>query len=254
MLLIVVGVLMLAWGCSRETVSSDKEATEQEIAKMEEHLAEMKKKLAEEKAAAEEAAKQAPEAEQQVAHAKRTAKKTPPAPVVKKVTLEAGTPITVRTTSTISTKAASTGEHFTASLEEPLMAGMKMIAPKGARVDGVVVESDKGGRVKGKAVLAVTLASLTTGSGKRVEIATNTIGNQAKSAKKKDAMKVGIGAAVGTVIGAIAGGGKGAAIGAGVGAGAGGAGVLLTRGNAAEIPSETVLHFELAGPVTVTVK
>lgn len=248
-LLIVLGAMLLVGGCSQFTKSSDTKVTEQDVAKMEEQLAQMKEKLAGEKAAAEQAAKEAP-------HAGRAAPKkhAAPAPAVRRVTLDPGTPIVVRTTSTISTKAARAGERFTASLEEPLMAGRRIVARKGALVEGVVVESNEGGRVKGKAALAVTLSSLTTGTGERVEIATNTIGNQAKSAKKKDAAKVGIGAAAGAIIGAIAGGGKGAAIGAGVGAGAGGAGVLLTRGNAAEIPSETVLQFELIGPATVTVK
>ncbi len=275
-ILIVAAGLLLAAGCGRMTDTADTEITEQDIAKAEEELARMKEKLAQEKAAGQEAASEAAQAGESgrsaaseaarpaappagasaaaPAKAARTQPKAPAPPPVKKITLEAGTPIVVRTTNTISTKTARTGERFTATLEEPLMAGMEMIAPKGATVEGVIVEATKGGRVKGKAVLAVALTSIVTDTGERIEITTNTIGNQAKSAKKKDAMKVGIGAAAGAIIGAIAGGGKGAAIGAGVGAGAGTAGVLLTRGNAAEIPSETVLQFELAEPVTVTLK
>ncbi len=266
MLMAVLAALLLTAACGRITESTETEVTEQDIAKAEEELARMKEKLAQEKAAAEQAAAGTGEAGHAVpgaaagkgvvepSKAEKAPPKAPAPPPVKKITLEPGTPIVVRTTSTISTKTAQTGERFTASLEEPLMVGMEMIAPKGALVEGVIVESRKGGRVKGKAVLAVALTSLITDTGQRIEIATNAIGNQAKSAKKKDAMKVGIGAAAGAVIGAIAGGGKGAAIGAGVGAGAGGAGVLLTRGNAAEIPSETILHFELTEPVTVTLK
>ncbi len=258
---ILAGVLLAA-GCGKLTKSTDTGVTEQDVAKAEEELARMKEKLAQEKAATEKAEGAQPARREaaggapagQTAAAKKPPQKAPAPPPVKTITLEPGTPIVVRTTSTISTKAARTGERFTATLEEPLMAGMEMIAPKGALVEGVVVESKRGGRIKGKAVLAVTLSAITTDTGQRIEIATNTIGNQAKSAKKKDAAKIGIGAAAGAVIGAIAGGGKGAAIGAGVGAGAGTAGVLLTRGNAAEIPSETILHFELAQPVSVTLE
>ena len=47
------------------------------------------------------------------------------------------------------------------------------------------------------------------------------------------------------MIGAIAGGGKGAAIGVGVGGGAGAGDVLLTRGQPAELPSETRMTFHL---------
>ena len=64
-------------------------------------------------------------------------------------------------------------------------------------------------------------------------------------------MKVGVASGIGAAIGAIAGGGKGAAIGAGAGA-AGGTGLVLgTRGEAAELPAETVLSFKLAAPVNV---
>jgi len=178
---------------------------------------------------------------------------TPPAePPPNAATLEAGTPLAVRTTTTISTKTVQTGERFAASLEEPIMDGMWLIAPKGATVEGVVANAEKGGKVKGVASLTLRLASLTTDDGQRIEISTGAVSMQAKRTRKKDAAKVGIGAGIGAAIGAIAGGGKGAAIGAGVGGGAGTAGVLLTRGDAAVLPAETVLHFELAAPVTIT--
>lgn len=256
-LLVAVGAMALIWGCSNETKTSDVKSAEDQISKMEQQLQDMKKQLAEEKQRLAES-KPAPapgERRSQAAKPKPKPKPAPPPkPVIRTVTIEPGTALTVRTMNTISTNSAGPGEHFTVSLEEPLVQGGRTIAPKGALAEGVVVESNQGGRVQGRAVLAVTLTSLTLPDGKRVEIATNTIGNHARKSTKKDAAKVGIGAGIGAVIGAIAGGGKGAAIGAGVGAGAGTAGVLLTRGNAAQIPAESVLHFELTGPVTVRVK
>ena len=176
----------------------------------------------------------------------------PAAPARKQATLKAGTNLVVRTTNTLSTKTAQTGERFTATLEEPIMDGMWMIAPKGANVEGVIADADKGGKVKGVASLTVELTGLTTDDGQRVAISTNTVSAQAKQSKKKDAAKVGIGAGIGAAIGAIAGGGKGAAIGAGVGGGAGTAGVLLTKGEPAVIAAESVLNFQLAAPVTIT--
>jgi hypothetical protein len=158
----------------------------------------------------------------------------------------------VRTTNTLSTKLVKTGERFLATLEDPLVSGDWVIAPKGATVEGRIVESDPGGRVKGLASLAVTLESVTTADGQRVEIQTSQVSVEAKSSVKKDAVKTGIASGIGAAIGGIAGGGKGAAIGAGVGAGAGVAGTLATRGDPAEIPAETVLRFQLAAPVTVT--
>ena len=165
--------------------------------------------------------------------------------------LAAGTALKVRTTTTLSTKTQKAGDTFAATLEEPLVEGNWVIAPKGATVEGRIVESDPGGRVRGVASLAIALNHLKTADGQTVDISTRNVTIEAQSTKGKDATKVGIGAAVGTAIGAIAGGKKGAAIGAATGAGAGTAVVLSTRGDAAEIGSETVLNFELSAPVTV---
>lgn len=118
-------------------------------------------------------------------------------------------------------------------------------------MEGRVVEADKGGRVKGVAHLSIELTSLKTADGRTVQMATRPIIVQARATKGKDAAKIGIGTGVGAAVGAIAGGGKGAAIGGAAGAGAGTAVVLSTRGDAAQIGSETVLNFELRSPLTV---
>jgi hypothetical protein len=166
--------------------------------------------------------------------------------------LDAGTVVRVRPSHTLSTKTLKTGDGFNAILEEPLMAGGREVFPKGAMVMGKVVDSDPGGRVKGVASLAIALDMLHTADGKMFNIATNTVSVEANTSKTKDAAKVGVGSAVGAAIGAIAGGGKGAGIGAATGAGAGTAVVLGTRGDAAEIASETVLQFSLASPLTIS--
>jgi hypothetical protein len=168
------------------------------------------------------------------------------------VTLPAGTAIKVRTTHTLSTKTLKTGDSFDAVLDEPLVAGGKEVFPRGATVMGKVTDSDPGGRVKGVASLAIELNMLHTADGQMVMIDTSPVSVEAKTSKTKDAVKVGAGSAIGAVVGAIAGGGKGAGIGAAAGAGAGTAVVLGTRGDPAEIPSETVLNFSLTSPVTIS--
>jgi hypothetical protein len=153
---------------------------------------------------------------------------------------------------TLSTKTVQSGEAFTASLEEPIVEGAWVVAGKGSTVYGKIVNADPGGRVKGVASLAVRLTELQTADGQRVAINTDTYGVQAKTSKKEDLKKVGIGAGIGAAIGAIAGGGGGAAKGAGVGAGAGTGVVLATRGDPAVIPSESLLTFSLTDPVSIT--
>ena len=176
------------------------------------------------------------------------------APAPRTATLAAGTTLKVRTTNTVSTKAQKTGDSFVATLEEPLVQGEWVIAPKGITVEGSVVEADQGGRVKGVAPLTVALKSFRTADGQPVNISTNTVTIEADTTKAKDATKVAIGTGIGAAIGAIAGGKKGAGIGAATGAGAGTAVVLGTRGDAAEITSETVVEFQLSSPVTVAAR
>jgi hypothetical protein len=158
----------------------------------------------------------------------------------------------VRTTVALSTNSQQAGQTFSANLEEPLVYDGREIAPKGAKVEGKIVQADKGGRVKDRASLSVQLTGLHTTGGNFVEISTNSISREAKATKGKDATKIGIGSGIGAAVGAIAGGGKGAAIGAAAGAGAGTGVVLATTGDPAVIPSETVLVFELRSPALVS--
>ncbi len=176
----------------------------------------------------------------------------PPTPTPHVVTLAAGKPISVWTTSTITTKTAKSGDKFVATLANPIVDGDWVVAKKGATVEGTIIDADQGGRVKGVASLSLRLDRLTLADGRTVNLDTSRLTREAKSTKKKDAAKVGIGAGIGAAIGAIAGGGKGAAIGAGAGGAAGGGMVMATKGDPAVIGSETQLTFRLTSPVTVT--
>jgi len=149
----------------------------------------------------------------------------------------------------VSTKASRPGDAFGAVLEAPLVVDGVVIADRGAHVDGVVAEANKGGRVKGRAVIELRLAKLHTTRG-IVDITTDERGRRAKGTKKRDGFMIGIGSGIGAAVGAIAGGGKGAAIGAGAGGAAGTGVVLGTRGAPAVIPAESVLTFHLREPVT----
>jgi hypothetical protein len=166
--------------------------------------------------------------------------------------LASGRSLAVYTTSTLSTKTSKSGEQFTATLAEPITDGKWVIAKKGARVTGVIVDADPGGRVKDLASLAVTIDELTLADGRTIRLSASQVRREAKATKGKDAKKIGIATGVGAAIGAIAGGGKGAAIGAGVGGGAGTGAVLATRGDPAVIAAESRLTFTLRSPVKIT--
>jgi hypothetical protein len=172
-----------------------------------------------------------------------------PAPGVSQFNLPAGMPLVVRTTNALSTNTQVTGQSFVAHLEQALVVNGREVFAKGSEVEGRIVDSEKGGRVKGLASISVQMTRLHTASGGSVDISTSSITHNASATKKKDAVKIGIGSGIGAAIGAIAGGGKGAAIGAAAGGGAGTGVVLGTHGDAAVIPSESVLHFTLRAPV-----
>jgi uncharacterized protein YcfJ len=171
-----------------------------------------------------------------------------------RVTIPAGTQIIVRMQETLAADKMQTGDTFHATLDSPLEVGGFVLAEKGARAVGRVVESDRAGRVKGVSKLSIELTQFTTSDGQTVTIQSEAFNREGDTSKKADAAKVGAGAAVGAALGAIFGGGKGAAIGGAAGAGAGGGTVLMTRGKPAVIEVETRIPFATKGDVTVTEK
>ena len=234
---------------------STSKQTDAKLEQMQKELDETKKQLESAKKDAETpaAAPAEPAAQAQAPAAPRTEPEAAPKPAPKPVvhTIPAGTKIPVITTTALSTKSATAGTPFEASLAQPLVVSGYRVADKGATIKGTVVNSDPGGRVKGVASISIALTAIETAGGKMLPIKTGALSIQAKSTKKKDAARIGIASGVGAAIGAIAGGGSGAAIGAGVGA-AGGTGMTMaTRGAAAEVPSETALTFSLSAPVQV---
>lgn len=178
----------------------------------------------------------------------------PPPPPLRKVTMPSGTLIPVRIIETLSSDRNKPGDTFTASLDQDLVVDGFVIADRGARADGKIVETQAAGRVKGLSSLAVELTQIVTSDGQRIDIQTDSFTKAGQSSKGTDAAKVGGAAAIGAAIGAIAGGGKGAGIGAIIGGSAGTGTVLATRGKAAVLSSETQISFRLRDSVTITEK
>jgi len=174
----------------------------------------------------------------------------PPPPRV--FTLSSSTPLSIYTTTELSTKTSRAGDSFTGTLARPIVDKDWVIAKDGAPVEGVVLSSDPGGRVKGVASITVALRRLTLADGRKIDVSTSAFTQKAKTTKTKDAEKIIGGAGVGALIGALAGGRKGAAIGAGAGGAAGTGYVLATRGDPAVIARESHLSFRVKSPVRIT--
>jgi len=76
-----------------------------------------------------------------------TTTKAPSAESKSTVILPEGTPLIVRTSSAVSINSNESGKTFSAVLEQPVLQDSREIASKGARVEGKIVEMDKGARV-----------------------------------------------------------------------------------------------------------
>ncbi len=175
----------------------------------------------------------------------------PPAPVVRSVTLPAGTVIPVRLSQTLSSATAQPGQTFSGSVASDVLSNDgAVVLAQGGNVSGRVTEVQEAAHFKGNALLSIELTNLSR-HGNQVPIATEAFSQEGKGRGKNTATKAGIGAAAGAVLGGIFGGGKGAAIGAAAGGGSGVGINAVTRGEQAQIPAETIVRFRLSTPVTV---
>ncbi len=167
------------------------------------------------------------------------------------LTIPEGTEITTRLLDTLSTKTNRVGDHFSASLEHPVLVNGIDVIPNGAIAEGVITAVKESGRIKGRSYISLRLQSVELKDGRRIEMATNSVSRLGGSNRNRNLALMGGGAGIGAAIGAIAAGGKGVAIGGPVGFGAGLATKALLRGHEVTIPSETLLHFRLTEPMQV---
>jgi hypothetical protein len=156
--------------------------------------------------------------------------------------IPAGTKITARSGTEISSASAKVGEQWNGVLARDLVVGGKTMAVKGAPVSGRVTLAKSSGRLHAPGQLSLRLTSVEVG-GKSVAVRSTPYHIAGKDQKKSSLIKGGGGLAAGALIGALAGGGKGAAIGA-VAGGAAGTGVAAATGKReAVIPAESAITF-----------
>jgi hypothetical protein len=154
----------------------------------------------------------------------------------------------VRIDQGIDTRRNRAGDHFHASLAAPVLVHGKAVLPRGTEFTGHITQSDASGRLKGRAVLAVTLDSFRL-NGKEYRVHTSSVERVSAAHKKRNLGFIGGGTGLGAALGAIAGGGKGALIGAAAGAAAGTAGAAATGKLEVGIGAESVLTFPLSAAV-----
>lgn len=169
------------------------------------------------------------------------------------ITVPESTAIHVTLNDAVASDENRPGDHFEATVSEPVVVDGKTVIPNGAQVTGLVVDAHHSGRLMGRARLQLSLESVdANGTDYQVSTASNVrVGGRHKN---RNLAIIGGGAGGGLLIGALAGGGKGALIGGPVGAAAGTAVAFATGKKDIRLPAETPLTFRLDQPVTIDVK
>jgi hypothetical protein len=123
--------------------------------------------------------------------------------------------VAVRLEESLSADRTTAGDMFQAVLAEPLVVDNLVIAERGARATGSIIESQKGARLGNASFLELALTSVFTSDGQRVSLATDPWVKQGDRADDP--------------IGAI-----------------------FSRPKPATVPASSVVRFRLSSRVTVT--
>ncbi|MGH2610321.1 MAG: hypothetical protein ACRDHF_14660 [Tepidiformaceae bacterium] len=166
-------------------------------------------------------------------------------PVEEKVAIPSGTEFAIRLETTLTTKESRVGDHFIATVAEPVFVDGEIVVPVGAEVSGRVILAEQPGKASGRGHLQFAYDELRF-DGRSFDLNTQSQVYESESGTGKDAAMIGGGAAGGAIIGGVAGGSAGdAAKGAIIGGAAGTAASLMTRGPQLELPAGTILRFRL---------
>ncbi len=176
----------------------------------------------------------------------------PPPPAFRNITVQAGTTIPIRITQTLDSATTQQGETFSGTIAADIITDGLVVIRQGTPVTGRVVAVQEAAHYKGSSLLTVELTSIAR-QGERLTVTTDPYSVQGKGRGANTAEKVGGGAAVGAILGGILGGGKGAAIGAAAGGGVGAGANTITRGEQVQIPSETLIRFNLTNTLSLKV-
>lgn len=168
-------------------------------------------------------------------------------------TVPTGTAIHVTLDQAIASDQNRPGDHFRATVSEPVVIDGKTVIPQGAYVEGLVVDAQHSGRLKGRARLQLALETVNV-NGQNYDVRTSSSWRSGGAHKKRNWAWIGGGAGGGALIGGLAGGAKGALIGGPVGAGAGTAVAFFTGKKDIHLRAETPLSFKLAGPLAIPSK
>ena len=177
----------------------------------------------------------------------------PPQHTIEELVVSSQTVLGLQTETRLSSETAKIEDRVEARVTRDVKVGDRVAIPSGARAVGSVMQVERGGKFKERAMIGVRFHTLVLADGTRLPISTETIYRYGEAPGNSSAAKVGGAAVGGAILGAILGGAKGAAIGATAGAGGGTAAVMASDRKEATLPAGTPMTVRLMQPVTVTV-
>lgn len=166
------------------------------------------------------------------------------------VTVPAGVMLRVRVNRGLDSNHIQPGTPFDGTVLNDVSTTGEVAIPRGATVQGVVVDAKRAGALKGEGALALQINTVVL-AGTVYPVVSDLWERQGadKSVRTvNSALGLGV---LGAIVGGVAGGGAGAAVGAGLGAGVGVAGSAASPGGRIIVPPEAVLTFHLAQPAVV---
>lgn len=179
-------------------------------------------------------------------------------------TLPSDTVISVQMNSTLSSRTARVGDKFIATVTVPVYVNGQTVIPAGTIVEGRVTQVTPAKRMNRSGTIGIDFDDLVFPNGSRLGLIGGLTSSDPETRRHIDdesrvsgqgnnrpAVFIGGGGAIGAVLGGIAGGGKGAVLGGVAGAGAGVAGVLLAKGEEAQVPAGTPFGVQLKQPLVI---
>jgi hypothetical protein len=173
-----------------------------------------------------------------------------PAPPPPPILVPAGTPISVKLASSVSSKTANVGDPVQGRLASDLVVGGRRVAAAGSALQGSVTQVVSGSKkVGGTPTLGITFDSLVVANGSSAAINAQLV-QQAASDTGKDTAKIVGGAAAGAIIGHQISHKSGAIVG-GVLGGAAGTAVAQNTGGEVSLPAGTVVNVTISNSFQV---
>ncbi|MHB8301462.1 MAG: BON domain-containing protein [Acidobacteriaceae bacterium] len=167
------------------------------------------------------------------------------------LTVPAQTPLYVMMMQTVDSHHTQPGTGFRGIVVRNIEVAKDVIAvPRGAYVEGTIIDARPAGHLKGRPQLALQLSNVNIGRASYV-LSSYVWAHEGPGKGGETASAVAGSAGIGAITGAIVGGGPVALLGAAIG-GLGGAGLsALSSGPHLVVPAESVITFHLNAPLTV---